>query len=83
MGGRCSYPGKSAGGASPSPSFVAGTFTTGCVIMDEKGVRSLAATKKSWLTGMTLRCQLSINSMDASGTVVLAWDQPMTNTETP
>ena len=42
-----------------------------CVVIDKK---------KSWLMDMILRLQLSISSMDASGTVVLAWDLTMAST---
>ena len=73
---------KVAGGSSASPSLVAGTFTMCCAVMEEKAVWSLARTKRSWSMGMTLRCQPSINSMDASGIVALAWDQPMASTDT-
>ena len=77
MGGIHSSCGKIAGGSSPSPSLVVGTFITHCAAMEEKGAWSLAKTK-SWLTGLMLRQQLFINSTDASDTVVLAWEPPMT-----
>ena len=77
MGGIHSSCGKIAGGSSASPSLVVGTFITHCAAMEEKGVWSLAKTK-SWLTGLMLRQQSFINSMDASDTVVLAWEPPMT-----
>ena len=43
----------------------------------------LARTKESWSTGMTLRHEPSINSMDVSGMVILAWDLAMTSTKSP
>ena len=77
-----SFPGTLAGGLGTSPSMVAGTFIMQCVAMEGKGAWSSARTKKSWSMGMILRHQLSISSTDASGTVVLAWDLPVTSTRT-
>ena len=74
--------GKLAGGLNTSPSLVVGTFIMHCAAMEEKGAWSLTGTKKSWLIGMTLRHQLSINYMDASCMVVLASDLSLTSTGT-
>ena len=64
---------KLAGGSSTSLSLLVDTFITHCMVMAEKDVWLLTS-KKSWLMDMTL----FINSMDASGMVVLAWELPMT-----
>ena len=74
-----SSPGKVAGGLNASPSLVVSTYITHCVTMEEKGARSLTE-KKSWSMGTMLRHQQSISSIDANGTVVLAWDLPVTST---
>ena len=69
--------GKLAGGLNTSPSLFVDTFIMHCVVMEEKGVWLLAS-KKFWLTGLIPRYQPSINSMDASGTIVLPWGLPVT-----
>ena len=76
-GGNKQFFGKFAVGLSTSRSLLVGTFIMHCAVTDEKDAWLLTKTK-SWLTGLIVRCQLSINSMDASGMVVLAWKLPMT-----
>ena len=74
-----SFHGKLAGGLSASLSGLVGTFITRCVAMEERKLQQ-STKKKSWLMDTILRHQLSINSMDASGMDVLAWDLTMTST---
>ena len=71
--------GKLAGGLSSSPSLGVGTSIMHCATIEGKGVWLLTK-KKSWPMDMTLKHQPSINSMDASGTDVLAWDLMMVST---
>ena len=66
-----SFHGKLAGESNESPSLLVYTLIMHCVAMEEKDAWSLTKTK-SWLTGLMPRHQPFINSMDASGMVVLA-----------
>ena len=65
-----SFCGKLAGGSNTSPSLLVNRFIMHCVAMEEKGAW-LLTNKKSWLTGLILRQEPFINSMDASGRMSL------------
>ena len=62
--------GNLASGLSTSLSGSEGISSMHCVVMEVKGLWSLTK-KKSWSMDMILRLQLSISSIDASGTDVL------------
>ena len=63
--------GKDVNGLSASLSRLFNTSITHCVAMEGKGAWSLTG-EKSWSMDMILRLPPSTNSMDASGTDVLA-----------
>ena len=71
--------GKLEGGLSTSLSGLAGTSITHCAAMKERELQQ-STKKKSWLMDMIPKLQPSINFMNASGTVVLAWDPAMAGT---